>query len=172
MRCALVMLLACVLGIPLLGCDSEVEQTVENLQSPNPMVRLESAKLARRVDDPRVAEALTPLLQDSSKEIRLTAATSLNYVGTEKEVPALAAALKDADHDVQLAAVDALGRIADERAVGPLLELLATEAKPYSVIWALGNIGSIQALDALAPMLDAEDRYTRYQARRAMLKLR
>ena len=172
MRRALVLMLAWGLAAPLLGCDSEIETTVQNLQSPNPMVRLESAKMARRVDDPRVAAALTPLLNDSSKEIRLTAATSLTYVGTAQEVPSLAAALKDAEHDVQLAAVDALGRIGDERAVGPLLELLATEAKPYSVIWALGNIGSIQSLDALAPMLDAEDRYTRYQARRAMLKLR
>jgi len=172
MRRAFVLMIAWGLLAPVLGCSNDVDQTVENLRSPNPMVRLEAAKLARRVDSPRVAEALAPLLQDPSKEIRLTAATSLTYVGTSQEVPFLAVALKDTDHDVRLAAVNALGRIGDERAVGPLLEMLVVEPEPYSVIWALGNIGSIQALDALTPMLDAEDRYTRYQARRAMLKLR
>ena len=154
------------------GCSSDLDQKVENLQSPNPMVRLETAKLAKRENDPRLAAALAPLLKDSSKETRLTAANSLTYMGTAQEVPALAAALEDDDRDVRLAAVSALGHIQDERAVGPLLKLLASEPEPYSIIWALGNIGSNQCLDALATRLDDEDRYTRYQTRRALLKIR
>jgi len=158
--------------LPLIGCNNDLEQQIENLQSPNPMVRLEAAKLAKRENDPRLASALTPLLNDSSKEIRLTAADSLTYIGGTEEVPALASALDDHDREVRLAAVNALGRIKDERAVPPLLKLLGSETEPYSIIWALGNIGSSQALDALTPMLDHEDRYTRYQTRRALLKIR
>lgn len=158
--------------VPLPGCSSDLDDQIENLKSPNPMVRLEAAKLAKRENDPRLAAALTPLLSDPSKEIRLTAADALTYIGTNEEVPALAAALADSDREVRLASVNALGRIKDERAVVPLLKLLQTEREPYSIIWALGNIGSSVALDALTPMLDHEDSYTRYQARRALLKLR
>lgn len=168
----LTVLLPMLVLAPLPGCGSDLDQQVENLASPNPMVRLEAAKLAKRESDPRLAAALTPLLDDPSKEIRLTAADSLTYIGTEEEVPALAAALADGDRDVRLASVNALGRIKDERAVVPLLKLLQSEREPYSIIWALGNIGSSQSLDALTPMLDHEDRYTRYQARRALLKIR
>jgi HEAT repeat protein len=170
-RLLLVVLPALILA-PLQGCSSDLEQQVANLESANPMVRLEAAKLAKRDNDPRIAAALTPLLNDSSKEIRLTAADSLTYIAGEDEVPALAGALADSDREVRLAAVNALGRIQDERAVVPLLKLLQSEHEPYSIIWALGNIGSSQSLDALTPMLDHEDRYTRYQARRALLKIR
>lgn len=168
----LLVLIAALALAPLPGCGNDLEQQVENLQSPNPMVRLEAAKLAKRENDPRLASALTPLLNDPSKEIRLTAADSLTYIGGEEEVPALAAALSDSDREVRLAAVNALGRIKDERAVVPLLKLLQSEREPYSIIWALGNIGSSVALDALTPMLDHEDSYTQYQARRALLKIR
>ncbi len=156
----------------MMGCGSDLDTHIQNLQSPNPMVRLETAKLAKRENEPRLAAALTPLLSDSSKEIRLTAADSLTYIGTTEEVPALASALSDRDREVRLAAVNALGRIGDERAVVPLLKLLETEKEPYSIVWALGNIGSNMSLDALTPLLDAEDRYTRYQTRRALLKIR
>ncbi len=168
----LMVLLPALILLPLPGCGSDLDQQVENLQSPNPMVRLEAAKMAKRENNPRLASALTPLLSDPSKEIRLTAADSLTYIGTDAEVPALAAALADSDREVRLAAVNALGRIKDERAVVPLLKLLKSEPEPYSIVWALGNIGSSQALDALTPLLDDEDRYTRYQTRRALLKIR
>ena len=163
-----VLLLPAALG----GCGNDVDRYITDLSSRNPMVRLEAAKLARREDDPRLAAALTPLLQDDSTDIRLNAATSLSHIGSESEVPALVTALNDADRDVRLAAVDALGRIRDDRAVVPLLAMLDTEVEPYSVIWALGNIGSDGALDALTPMLDDENGYVRYQARRALLKIR
>ncbi len=168
----LIVLLIALPSAGLLGCSNDVETKVQNLASPNPMVRLETAKMAKRENDPRIAIALVPLLQDPSKEIRLTAASSLIYVGSTEQVPALTMALRDPETEVRLAAVDALGRIQDERAVGPLLALLQTEPEPYSVIWALGNIGSNQSLDALTPLLDHEDRYTRYQTRVAMLNLR
>jgi HEAT repeat protein len=172
---AVVLLTTLLLAAPLAivsGCSGDVEMKVQNLASPNPMVRLETAKLAKRENDPRIATALVPLLQDPSREIRVTAADSLTYVGDTDQVPALTLALKDPEAHVRIAAVNALGRIQDERAVGPLLALLKTEPEPYSVIWALGNIGSNQALEALTPLLEAEDRYVRYQARVALLNLR
>ncbi len=159
-------------GGPLGGCGDDVDRYVTDLSSRNPMVRLEAAKLAKRVNDPRLAAALTPLLDDSSQDIRLNAAIALAYIGTAEEVPALIAALGDPSRDVRLAVVDALGRIQDERAVPSLLAMLDTEPEPYSVIWALGSIGSDQSLDALTPMLDDDNRYVRYQSRRALLKIR
>ena len=81
-------------------------------------------------------------------------------------------ALGDEDREVRLAVVDALGQLEDERAVPSLLAMLDTEPEPYSVIWALGNIGNDGSLDALTPMLDDDNRYVRYQSRRALLKIR
>ncbi len=166
-------LLAALVAVPLLaGCGQDVDSYVADLQSPNPMVRLEAAKRAKHVEDERLATALAPLLQDDSSDIRVEAATSLQHIGTREQVPALIEALQDEDRDVRLAAVDALGRIRDERAVEPLVALLDTEPEPYSVIWALGNIGGTGALDPLTPMLEHDDRYVRYQAQRALLKIR
>ena len=124
-RLILALIPALLLLPAMIGCSDDIDQQVQNLQSPNPMVRLETARLAKRQDEPRLAAALAPLLSDPSREIRLTAATSLTYMGTTHEVPALAAALQDENREVRLAAVNALGRIQDERAVGPLLKLLA-----------------------------------------------
>lgn len=163
---------ASLLVVPLCGCGDDVDRYVQDLGSRNPMVRLEAAKLAKRVNDPQLAAALTPLLDDGSQDIRLNAAIALAHIGTAEEVPALIAALGDESRDVRLSAVDALGRIQDDRAVPSLLAMLDTEKEPYSVIWALGNIGSDQSLDALTPMLDGDNRYVRYQARRALLKIR
>lgn len=154
------------------ACNGDVDGYVADLESPNPMVRMEAAKRVKHVEDDRLAAALEPLLMDKSTDIRHEAALSLQYIGTREQVPALVGALQDEDRDVRLAAVDALGRIRDDRAVEPLLTLLATEREPYSVVWALGNIGSADALEPLTPLLEHDDRYVRYQARRAMLKIR
>ncbi len=173
MRASLLTLFALLLlQIPLSGCGDDVDRHVADLGSRNPMVRLEAAKLARRVNDARLAAALAPLLSDTSQDIRYNAANSLAYIGTVDQVPALIHALGDDNRDVRLAAVDALGQLKDDRAVPSLLALLDTEPEPYSVIWALGNIGSDQSLDALTPMLDDDNRYVRYQSRRALLKIR
>lgn len=153
------------------ACNGDIETYVTDLQSPNPMVRLEAAKRTKHLEDKRLAAALVPLLQDDGVDIRHEAALSLQHIGTREQVPALIAALQDEDRGVRLAAVDALGRIRDDRAVEPLLALLATEFEPYSVVWALGNIGSADALVPLTPLLEHDDRYVRYQARRAMLKI-
>ncbi len=167
----LLLLLALLLPCGPTACNSEVNRYIEDLGSANPMVRLEAATRARHVDDKRLAAALAPLLQDSSTEIRLQAAISLSRIGTTEEAPALIGALKDPDREVRLAAVDALGVIPDERAVEPLCELMRSEPEPYSIIWALGSIGSDEALDDLTPMLEHDNRYVRYQASRALLKI-
>jgi HEAT repeat protein len=136
------------------------------------MMRLEAAKRAKQYDDPRMAAAAATLLSDDSAEIRYYAAVSLQTIGSANEVPVLIATLNDEDDDVRLAAVDALGILRDERAVDPLIMMLETEPQPYSVIWALGNTGGDKALDALAPLLESDDRYISYGASRALLKIR
>jgi|ETNmetMinimDraft_26_1059896.scaffolds.fasta_scaffold60129_2 HEAT repeat protein len=173
MRSPLFLLVTLVLlQVPLAGCGDDVDRYLADLGSRNPMVRLEAAKLARRVDEPRLAAALAPLLTDGSQDIRYNAAVSLAYIGTTEQVPVLIHALGDEDREVRLAVVDALGQLEDERAVPSLLAMLDTEPEPYSVIWALGNIGNDGSLDALTPMLDDDNRYVRYQSRRALLKIR
>ncbi len=106
MRSPLFLLVTLVLlQVPLAGCGDDVDRYLADLGSRNPMVRLEAAKLARRVDEPRLAAALAPLLTDGSQDIRYNAAVSLAYIGTTEQVPVLIHALGDEDREVRLAVV-------------------------------------------------------------------
>ena len=154
------------------GCSDNTDQYLSDLKSPNPMVRLSAATQARKSTDPRIVAALGPAVADSSATIRARAVESLGIIGDKGAVPLLIRALRDDDQAVRRKAVEALGKLKDASATQPLLRLLKDQERPYDVVWALGQIGSKEAIPVLTPMLDSDDRYLAYNAMIALRKIR
>lgn len=164
--------------LPLLvACGPSAEDIAANLSSENPVVREDSAKMAKKYDDEVVIEALIAALNDEGDTVRLNAVESLAELEAEAAVPPLIAVVQaDPDPEVVSAAVDALGRIADPRAVSVLmahLEQQGPELKTLNAVWALGNIGDGRALPLLARIrAETDDVYVIYNVDRAMRLLK
>lgn len=167
------------LGLALLlgACGPSPEDIAANLASDNPVVREDSAKMAKKYDDEVVIQALIVALNDPGDTVRLNAVESLAELEAVEAVPSLIAVVQaDSDPEVVSAAVDALGRIADPRAVSVLmahLEQHGPELKTLNAIWALGNIGDGRALPLLARIrAGTDDVYVIYNVDRAMRLLK
>jgi HEAT repeat protein len=56
--------------------------------------------------------------------------------------------------------------------VPALVQLLEKETNKYPIIWALGEIGDKSAVPALNRLLASGDKYMRYNANKALSKIR
>ena len=133
----------------------------------------------------RSVPALVRALKDPDPEVVMFAASTLGKTRDRSAIPHLAAILKHADVNVCQAAVESLGdlravstldtlvellhghtwlrfavvhtlgEIAEPRSIPTLLRLLGDEQLRDSAIAALGKIGGLEAIDALARQLEA-----------------
>ena len=107
----------------------------------------EISKLVQAQD----SDGLTALLSDYARDVRVAAAQALGQLRDDDTVPALVGAMGDEEVQVRQAAADALVRIG-EASISALLGTLEGQGgrlAPYA-LWALGEIGSPAAVDALA----------------------
>jgi len=112
-------------------------------------------------------------LQSADAMVRLQAAWALGQIASANAVEALVAALGDPEPNVRFEAAEALV------AIGPpaVPELMAGTNCPDgeargAACYALGRLGDVAALGALAARLEDEDELTRAQAAWAMGELR
>ena len=159
----------------LTGCGPAADDIVANLSSKNPIVREDTAKIARNTDDIAVHNALITALQDPEEGVRLNAIASL----VELEVLAAVAPLitvvgSDLSALVQRDAVDALGRLGDPSAVPALVDYVESRPSkpPLNAIWALGALQSGSSLELLAKLRKHPDPYVSWNAKRALRNLR
>ncbi len=106
--------------------------------------------------------------------MREAAAWALGETRSPGIVPDLIEALTDADRAVRKSAVWALGCIADERAVPELLQRLRLDTNPRVLqltVWALGEIGSVEAVSSITRMLDKRNEDIREAAVAALSKI-
>ena len=158
------------------GCGPAPEDLVNNLSSANPVVREDTAKIARNFDSEPLRKALIRALSDESETVRLNAVESLTELGASEAVGSLVPLL-DADPSPQVrrAVVEALGRLGDPQAVPALIDYVQTGTEtspPYNAIWALGNLGDGQALELLSRLRESQDPYVVWNANRALGQLR
>ena len=108
-----------------------------------------------------------------SKEIELSILEALGRLGRSTEIPCfpLIGKLKDEDRQIRLQAVESLGKARCREALPALVQLLKDDKSKYCVIWALGELGDTRAIPALNPLLESDDQYARYNARRALAKI-
>jgi HEAT repeat protein len=164
------------LVLVLAACDPAPEDLARNLAGPNPVVRIDTAKIAKNFDSPELRAALVASLQDPLVAVRRNAIASLAELEATEAAPALIVVLQnDVEEKVRRDAVDALGRLKDKAAVPAIQAYLAAappESPPLNAIWALGNLEDGSSLPILAPLLDHPDPFVVWNARAALRKLR
>lgn len=165
--------------LPLLGllaaCDPSDEDIARNLASPNPVVREDTAKIAKNFGSDAVNLSLIGALKDESPRVRRNAVDSLAELEAVSAVPALVAVLEtETDETVKKQAIDALGRLDDRAALPALLALVEADETnpPLNAIWALGRVGDASAVPVLSRLSVSTDTYIAWNARLALRDLK
>ena len=159
----------------LMACGPSSDDIANNLQSTNPVVREDTAKIARNFGSEVVEEALVGVLDDIEAKVRKNAIESLIDLGATSAVPALTARLEtESDPVVQRWIVDALGRLGDSSAVPALVAFLEArlENPPLNVIWALGALEDDRALPVLSRLRSSADPHVIWNVNQALRSLR
>lgn len=159
----------------ILACGPSSEDIASNLRSNNPMVRQDTAKIARNFGSKAVEEALIGALVDEEKQVRANAIESLVELECIEAVPTLVSRLEsEPDPYVQQLIVDALGRLGEASAVPALVAHLEANIgnPPLNVIWALGVLEDSRALDVLSSLRNSSDAYVVWNVNQALRNLR
>jgi len=117
--------------------------------------------------------ALIRLMGHPDPTICRQAAEALGICGKSAVIPLLAA-LNSPNARIHLGTAETLGFIKDIRAIRPLIDLIHREKiieVQWACVFALGEIGSMEAVPDLVPLLQHADKYIRYGAARALEKL-
>lgn len=115
-------------------------------------IRQYAARVLGHVGEQEGAEALLALLKDNSESVRCEAAAALGLTGSPKALEPLLALIKRPGHGRdERAAIETLGKLQDPRAVIPLIELLASLAKPPRPDAAQSLYRARDVLDELTP---------------------
>ena len=161
----------------LMACGPSSNDIARNLQSANPAVRVDTAKISRNFGSDAVEKALIGALDDEIEQVQVHAIESLAELEAKQAVPALVEVVQaqTASPRVLSAAVDTLGRLGDTEAVPTLIAYLeANEAKapPLNAIWALGFLEDHRSLAVLSRLRASKDPYVRWNATLALRNLR
>lgn len=125
--------------------------------------------LTRAADVP----ALIALMGHTDSATRRHAVGALASLGTPV-VPRVIAALHSPRSLVRLGATEVLAAVRDPRAIGSLTGLITREKYieiRWAAIFALGEIGSLNAVPDLVHLLKDENKFLRYGAARSLEKL-
>jgi hypothetical protein len=176
-----------VLLLLLAACSAGPDDIAKAIQSENPVMREDGAKIAQNYDDDVVVNALIAVLGDPSEQVRLNAIESLAELEATAAGPALIARLQtDESTKVRRAAADALGRLVFKDAMPALITYVASfgpdDHEQLAGIWAIGNIGNEGKMDpdtkkaALATLVhirdSTKDIFVRYNTNAALRTLK
>jgi HEAT repeat protein len=183
-------LLAAITFVLISGCASVTEQDLADLSSPNAIIKekalLTISKepsfplnmmdfLVSRGNEEKAVNVLLGLLAGGkeSKDVELGIIRALGQLGQRTEVPwgVVIERLQDKDRRVRDEAIQVLGKTRNNKAATALLGLLEEEPRDYSIIWALGEIGTSKAIPTLNRLMTDEDPYARYNAYKALEKI-
>jgi HEAT repeat protein len=153
---------------------TDLQSILNDLQQPDPAVRLPAIYALTESGNPLAVDALRRLLWDDSK-VATHAATirALGQLGGDRALEPLIRALKHDHATVRDTAAQALGDMGDPRAVDPLTEVLQTGQGMLRATAAesLGKLGDGRAVDALIRALDDERADVRFAAAGALGQL-
>jgi HEAT repeat protein len=142
-----------------------VNELIKAVGGLNEHERLEAAKRLGGIKDPRAAEALIAILNDSDADLRHAATDGLKRIGTPAVEP-LITALKDPDSYVRKRVAYVLGEIRDPRAV-EALSIALKDPDRYvrrAAVDALGEINDPRVAEALSAALNDSDADLRHAA--------
>lgn len=110
-----------------LSVADDVDDSIIDLQDPDPQIRGNAAAWLESNGDQRAVDPLIEALKDESEYVRMEAAHALGRIGDTRAVDPLIEALKDEIGNVRSSASEALGAIGDQKAVEPLIEVIEDE---------------------------------------------
>jgi len=157
---------------------SSIDDFVRHLKSDEPGTRLEAVKSLEDAKDPKAIEYLVQALGDPDMRVRAKAIDALGNLRAREASPVLVQHLflRDTKVFVKRRLLASLGKIGDERATGSIIEFMRRELGPDTLgtaIFALGEIGSAEALPALEQIQKTTDNPTlRRLAKQALTKVR
>jgi HEAT repeat protein len=154
------------------GCGAReklIDRYLADVQSQNPVVRNHAIEQLGQEGAVRAAPELEACLaSDRDAETRLTAVKALGNMRVTNSVPKMLPLLAEEDDSLRLAAIESLGKIREARAVPDLISMTSVSNVELVAIWALGNIGHTNAVPCLVNLLSDQDKFVRYNARRAL----
>ncbi|MFS8794188.1 MULTISPECIES: HEAT repeat domain-containing protein [unclassified Synechococcus] len=135
--------------------EVDVELMLQQLQDPDPYLRMQAARAFCEIEEPRAVKPLLALVRDPCPLVRVGAAYALGRNPDPAEVEVLIEGLRwDWNGYVRKGLVWALGNAKDPRAYPVLLEVLAGDIAAVR-LWAASALGQLAQAQALpGPALD------------------
>jgi hypothetical protein len=126
------------------------------------LVRVAAVAGLERLNSSGVAGELTLALGDNDEQVRLTALHATTRINSFQDVDAVVALIGDSSSLVRRRAAESLGVMKSEDAVAGLIELASADQESdagvrAAAVWALGQIGSSEARDAILAAQDDSD---------------
>ena len=136
------------------GQDSSVKDLARQMNSDDPMERLEGIKSLTDLKNGQALEYLLQALGDSDVRVKAKAIDACGNLRAINATPVLIQQLflRDNEPLVKRRILASLGKIGDTRAAKPIMEYLAHDLDPATrgtAIFALGDLGAPESLDLL-----------------------
>jgi len=126
------------------------------------LVRVAAVSGLERLNSSGANGELTLALGDSDEQVRLTALRATTRINSFQDVDAVVALISDSSSLVRRRAAESLGVMKSEDAVLGLIALASADQESdagvrAAAVWALGQIGSSEARDAILAAQDDSD---------------
>ena len=151
-----------------------MEQTLAELQNPDPDARVRSIRRLRLIGGPQAVAAITGMLDDPDERVRGRAAIALSEMEAREVVPLLIERLEsDASDQARASCAFALWQIGDARAWQPFMDALDDRSEDVVALacHGLGDLGDPRAMEPLMRLLDHPARGVRKAACSALTSM-
>ena len=154
-----------------------IDDFVKKLDSDDAEKRLEAVKSLGASKDNKAVEYLIQAVGDPDVRVRVKAIEMLGEMRATDATPVLIQALflRSTEAQMKQRILAALGKIGDVRAARPIIEFLHRDLDPATrgtAIFALGDIGAPESVEALQPIAEADqDQNVRRLASEALNKV-
>jgi len=152
----------------------QVRRHVKTLaESPDPRLRMESAKFLGESGDHLVIPSLNDALYDENPYVQTSVAKALFALGNDSGIPVLIEGLESPESEVRREMAKALGELKIASATAPLIAGLKDESVDVrrNCAWALSQTKDRGAISGLVGALSDESEHVRANAARALGEL-
>jgi len=150
-----------------IGSEVAIDPLIYSLRTDGPEVRRSAAYALFTFGTEAAVDALATAMNDDDWWVRWYATEGLGHIGSPEAINHLSRALKNINNDVRWRAAVALAHLGSEEGLEMLLSDVKEEditGKAPSAAYALGWIGSDQAIAALTWAMTQQDRQLRAAA--------